>query len=129
MAGERQSDRAFGLTMAVVLGIVVVVGWSLFGAALYWAATTSVAFLAIALVAPGLLLPLNRLWGRVAHRVGQVSNFLLLGVLFYFFVLPTGLVIRLLGRDPTTRKLRPEASTYFAPVKRQASVETFGDMF
>ncbi len=88
----RQTDRAFGLTFAVVFAVIAGVGWLVFDAVLYWAMAVSTVFLVIALVLPGILLPLNRLYAVVAHRIGQVNNYVLLGLFFYLIVCPAGLV-------------------------------------
>ncbi len=129
MTTIRQSDRAFGLTFAAVFAIIGLVGWLVFEARLIWAPVAASVFLLVALAAPGILLPLNRLWARIAHRVGLFSNALLLGSFFYLFVLPLGLIIRLFGKDPMVRTIDAEAETYWTPVGRQCDRETLTDMF
>ncbi len=129
MSAVRQSDRAFGLTFAAVFAAISGVGWLAFDAVLYWPWAVSAFFLAVALGAPGLLLPLNRLWAGFAHRVGQGSNFLLLGLFFNLFILPFGLMLRLLGRDPMNRKIDEKADSYWSPIKRKTDADTFRDMF
>jgi hypothetical protein len=125
----RQSDRAFGLTFAAVFAIIGLVGWLVFEARLIWAPIAASVFLLVALAAPGILLPLNRLWARIAHRVGLFSNALLLGSFFFLFVLPLGLMVRLFGKDPMVRTIDAEAETYWTPVGRQCDRETLTDMF
>ena len=129
MTTIRQSDRAFGLTFATVFAIIGLVGWLVFEARLIWAPVAASVFLLVALAAPGILLPLNRLWARIAHRVGLFSNALLLGLFFFLFVLPLGLIIRLFGKDPMVRTIDAEAETYWTPVGRQCDRETLTDMF
>ena len=129
MIGIRQSDRAFGLTFATVFAVIAGVGWLVFDAVLYWAMAVALVILAIALALPGILLPFNRLWAVVAHRLGQVNNYVLLGLFFYLIMFPAGLILRLLGWDPMHRVLRPKANTYWTPVGRHTDAETFRDMF
>ncbi len=129
MTTIRQSDRAFGLTFAAVFAIIGLVGWLVFEARLIWAPVAASVFLLVALAAPGILLPLNRLWAHIAHRVGLFSNALLLGSFFFLFVLPLGLIIRLFGKDPMVRTIDAEAETYWTPVGRQCDRETLTDMF
>ncbi|MBI1986245.1 MAG: hypothetical protein HYW28_04215 [Rhodospirillales bacterium] len=129
MAPHRQSDRAFGLTFAALFTAIAGVGWLAFDARLAWALWVAAAFLAVALAAPWLLLPLNRLWGVVAARLGGVANFVLLASFFYLFVLPLGLILRLTGRDPLPRGTDPQAKTYWTPVGRHTDEETLKDMF
>lgn len=129
MTAVKQSDRAFGLTFAAVFAVIAVVGWLAFGAMLVWAAAVSAGFLLVALAVPLLLLPLNRLWAGFAHRLGMVSNFLLLGLFFFLFILPAGLLMRIFGHDPMQRAFKPEEDSYFTPVDRQTDSETLRDMF
>ena len=129
MTHPRQSDRAFGFTMAAVFAIFTAVGWFVFHSQVIWTAVVSGGFLLVALAAPGLLLPLNRVWGLVAARMGRVLNFVLLATFFYAIMLPTGLLMRLFGRDPATRGFDASAPTYFQPVGRKSTTETLRDMF
>ncbi len=129
MSLPQQSDRAFGLTFAVVFAIIAGVGWLAFNATLLWAAAVSAAFLTLALAAPWLLMPLNRLWGRLAYRISLLSNFIILGLFFYIFVFPFGLILRLFGNDPMSRSMDSKKESYWTPVGRNANKETFHDMF
>lgn len=66
------------------------------------------AFLPRALVVP------NRLWMGLAEAMGYVSTRVILGVVFFLFVTPIGLVRRLFGGDPLGRRaLRTES--YWKP--------------
>lgn len=125
----RLSDRMFGLSFVVVFSIIAVVGWLIFDRLIVWALSTAIVFALLALLAPGLLLPLNRLWEVFAHKLGTFNNSVLLGLFFFLFIVPIGTIFRLLGNDPMTRKLKKEAPTYWTPVSRQANPDTFADMF
>lgn len=114
---------------AIVLAVVFAVGWLAFGARPYWAAAAAVALAATALVCPGILLPFNRLWGRFAHRLGRVNNFLLLGLFYYLAMAPLAVVLRLFGWDPMRRRIDAGAATYWTAVSRGTSDETLRDMF
>ncbi len=129
MNQNRQSDRAFGVTFAVIFSAIAVVGWWAYDVTLTWALVASLACLVVALVVPWVLLPLNRLWGGLTRRLGRVTNFLLLGLFFYIIMLPVGGVIRILGRDPVQRPTDPTTDSYFTAVTRHANAKTYPDMF
>ena len=129
MVNIRQSERAFGLMFAGVFAVIAGVGWLAFDAQLYWALAVAGAFLVTALAAPWVLLPLNRLWAVFAHRLGGVNNYVVLGLFFYVFIVPAGLILRLLGRDPMSRGFDAKAPTYWTPVTRRTDAETLRDMF
>jgi hypothetical protein len=128
MTPPRQSERAFGVTFAIVFVLIAAAGYFFFDARPTWALVLAGGFLAVAFLAPWVLLPLNRLWTKFAGRLGQANNFILLGAFFYIFVLPAGLIMRLFA-DPMRRKADPAATTYWSPVVRKADPETYRDLF
>ncbi len=123
------SDRAFGFSFAAIFALISVAGWFVLNTLLTWAVFLCGVFLALASIAPWILLPLNRMWMWLAHGLGQVVNFLLLGAFFFVVVLPVAVAMRLLGKDPMSRKLDPTGRSYWTSVDRHTSTEVFKDMF
>ena len=125
----RLSDRAFGLTFTIVFILIAAIGWLVFDYIIRWALGFAVGLVFLTLVAPGVLLPFNRLWGVFAHKLGALNNTVLLGLFFFLLMLPMGGIIRLIGKDPMTRKKRKCAISYWTPIARHAEPDTFSDMF
>jgi hypothetical protein len=111
--GPESSDRSFGFVFAamfVLIGCWPLLHWD---APRWWALGLAAAFVLVALVRPATLRPLNRGWlalGRLLHRV--VSP-LVMGVIFFVCVTPTGWIMRLLGKDVLALKRRREVSSYW----------------
>ena len=110
---KRASNRATGFVFAAVFAIIAL--WPLWtsGAIREWALIIAAALAVVTLAIPRALGPLNRAWqglGVVLHRV--VSP-LVMGLLFYLTVTPTGLLMRLFGKDPLRLRLDPEAKSYW----------------
>ena len=61
-------------------------------------------FLAATLFYPAALKPLNRLWLRFGLLLHKVVNPIVMGFVFFGAVLPTGLIMRALGKDLLRRK-------------------------
>jgi hypothetical protein len=95
LPNKRLGNRAFGLAIAAVFSAIAAIGWLLAGQILYWALGTSAFLLVSALLTPGLLMPLNRLWTLLGQRIGIVSNHLLLGLFFFLLITPMGMLLRL----------------------------------
>jgi hypothetical protein len=129
MNPPKLSDRKFGLIFAAVFAIFTIVGWYFFDVTLRWAMICSGVFLTLALIVPGVLLPINRLWGLLTGRIHRVVNFTLLAVFFYLLILPFGLVMRLFGRDALERTPTAAGKTYWRPVTRHTDETTLPDMF
>lgn len=56
-----------------------------------------------------------RMWIRLAVILGYFVSRILLTLVFIFVVTPTGLIRRMMGKDPMERKLDPDAKTYWSP--------------
>ena len=66
-----------------------------------------------------LLKPVYKVWTWVAKKIGWFNTRLLLGILFYIILTPTGVLMRFIGRDPMKRKLEPKRESYWLPYKRK----------
>jgi hypothetical protein len=107
------SDRAVGLVFA---GVAAVAGLApLIAGRLprWWALAVSAAFMAVALLRPALLAPLNRAWMRLAVLLNRVTTFAVLAIVFFGVVTPTAILLRLLGRDVLRLRRDPRARTYW----------------
>jgi hypothetical protein len=113
-SGRGPSDRAFGLTFATVLGLVAFWPVAVGGRGpRVWAMAAAGLFLAVAVLRPGLLAPVNRAWYKVGLFLSRATSPVILGLIFYGTVLPTGLVLRLLGRRPIEPRPDPERDSYW----------------
>lgn len=112
---EHSSDRSFGLVFAVAFTAFAL--WPLLhGDSLrVWAMGVAGAFLLVALVVPSILGPLNRVWTWVGSVLHRVVSPIVLAVLFYGVILPTGLIMRLFGKRTIPREPDPARVTYWAP--------------
>ena len=123
------SDRTFGLVMAAALALVSLVnGWH-HGRLWPWTSVAALLFAAAALLRPSSLRVLNSLWMKLGLLMHKVVNPVVMGLLFYGTILPTGLVMRLRGRDLLRLKREPKAETYWIVRPPGPSPETMRDQF
>ena len=111
------SDRSFGV---VFFGLFLLIAlWPLTGDGQMrlWAMLIAVTILGIALIKPRVLKPLNMLWFKVGLILGRIVTPIVLGILFFGAVLPTGLALRLFGKDPRSRAIDQNARSYWISVK------------
>ena len=64
---------------------------------------------------------MERIWFYFAVALGWLNTRILLGVVFYLLMTPTGWIMRLLGKDALERKFRTNKETYWHDI----SGETF----
>jgi hypothetical protein len=107
------SDRSFGLVMAAAFAILTLLNAWHNGRVWPWTGGVAALFMAAALLRPAMLNPLNRLWLKFGLLLHRVVNPIVMALLFYGTVLPTGLVMRALGKDLLRLKRQPEADSYW----------------
>ena len=128
-AAQPGSDRTFGLVMAGALALLSLVnGWHL-GRVWPWTLATAVLFVIAALLWPSSLRPLNRLWMKLGLLLHRIVNPIVMGLLFYGTIWPTGLVMRIRGRDLLRLKRDPSAASYWIARAPGPAPETMKDQF
>jgi hypothetical protein len=124
------SDRSFGIVMAAALAAVTALNVWHAGRMWRWTGGLAALLLAAALVRPEVLNPLNRLWLRFGLLLHHVVNPIVMALVFFGAVWPTGLVMRWMGRDLLRLKRDPDTASYW--IVRQPpgpSPETMKDQF
>ena len=105
------SNRSFGLVFFVVFLIVAL--WPLkSGEDLrLWSLTLSIIFLILGVLNSKLLIPLNKLWFKFGMFLGAIISPIIMGIVFFSVVTPTGIIMRLMGKD--LLKLKRKKNTYW----------------
>ena len=107
------SERSFGMVMTVAFAVMSLLNWWHDGHSWRWTAGIAVLFLAATLLYPAALKPLNRLWLKFGLLLHKVVNPIVMGLVFFGAVLPTGLIMRALGKDALRLKREPKANSYW----------------
>jgi hypothetical protein len=112
-APERGSERAFGIVFTILF--VVIGAWPLMrgGEPRLWSLGIAGLFLLTALAAPRWLAPLNSLWMKFGLLLGMIVSPIMLFLVYVVAVVPTGVIMRLRGKDPLHRRFEPEAASYW----------------
>jgi len=110
---EVGSEKSFGIVFAAVFALVAL--WPLIHGepVRWWALAVAAVFLAAAFVAQPLLKPLNILWFKFGMLLYKVVNPVVMALLYYLTVVPTGLLMRACGKDPLNRTFDTEATSYW----------------
>lgn len=110
---QSSSDRAFGFVFAAVFLIIALYPLLHASGIRIWAVVISGLFLLLAALVPQVLAPANRLWTRFGLLLHNIVSPLALGILFFLVVTPTGLLMRLFGKDPLRLRFDPAADSYW----------------
>ncbi len=93
------SNRNFGIVFTIVF--LIVSFWPLFkgGDIRYWSLIISFIFFVLALINSKILTPLNKTWMKFGLLLGKVVSPIVMGFIFFFVVTPTGILMRIFGKD------------------------------
>ena len=93
------SNRSFGVFFAVIF--LIVAFWPLLnvGEVRAWSLLVSFVFLILGLLNSKILTPLNKLWFMFGIFLGNFISPIIMGIIFFFVVSPTGLIMRLFKKD------------------------------
>jgi ABC-type uncharacterized transport system permease subunit len=104
-------------------GLIFLSFLSLVGAVLWYKADAQTAAKALWITAgvvtvlyyaiPPMRRPLYLAWMYAAFPIGWVMSHLVLGIVFYLVFTPIGLILRLAGKDPMSRKTRRDQDSYW----------------
>ncbi|MDI9245566.1 SxtJ family membrane protein [Marinobacter sp. CHS3-4] len=117
--------RKFGIGLAVLLPVLFygVLPW-LFGIErLLWPWAVAAGILIAAVACPVVLRPVYKLLMWVAVPLGRLNSVLLLGLVYFLMVVPMGLIMRMVGKDPIPKKFDSSAVTYRRKSPESTSLE------
>ena len=107
------SNRSFGIVFAFVFAVIGLLPLVFGGSVRVWALTVGGLFLLVALAVPAILAPLNRAWLRFGLLLHRIVSPLVLGIMFFLVVTPTGLLMRALGKDLLRLRFDKQSSSYW----------------
>jgi hypothetical protein len=110
---RRSSERNFGLVFAAFFLFVALFPLLRAEELRIWATLLSGGFFTVAFAAPKLLAPANYLWTKFGELLHKIVSPISLGIVFYLTVWPTGIVLRILRKDPLRLRLDPSAESYW----------------
>ncbi len=106
--------RSFGLIMAGMIGLIfgIILPWRLHYASPLWSWIVVAALTVSALFIPTILHLPYKIWMRFGLVLNAIMSRLILGIVYYLAVVPTGILFRILKKDPMCRKYDKDLETY-----------------
>ena len=75
-----------------------------------WSIVIAVLFLILGIFNSKLLSPLNKIWYKFGILLSKLISPLIIGLIFFFVVTPTGLLMRIIGKDLLNLKFNKKKS-------------------
>lgn len=93
-----RQGRRFGLTVGAAFAVFAAIAlWRQHGPTATVLVSLGLLLMALGLIAPRLLLPVESLWMRLAHLLSRVTTPIVLGAFFFLILTPIGLIRRAFG--------------------------------
>ena len=124
---EQSTEKSFGFVFSVVFLIVALYPLTNSESLRIWALIISIIFFLLAFLAPNILVLPNKLWFKFGLLLGSIVAPIVMAFVYFVTVLPTGLIMRILGKDLLKQKLDKNAKSYW--VKRSEPIGSMKNQF
>ena len=96
---KRSSNKSFGIVFCIVFLLIGI--WPILNneSHRFWALVISLVFLILGLTNSKLLTPFNILWFKLGILLGKIVSPVVMGIIFFFVVTPTAILMRLFKKD------------------------------
>ncbi len=93
------SNRSFGIIFFIIFLIISL--WPLLNGngVRIWAVSISLIFLILGVLNSKILTPLNKIWFKFGILLGNFIAPVIMGVIYFLIVTPTGILVRLFKKD------------------------------
>jgi len=110
---KKSTNRSFGL---VFFFVFLIIGfWPLLNedSPRLWSLIISLVFLILGLLNSKILSPLNSIWFKFGELLGLVVSPIVMAIIFFLVVTPTGIIMKILGKDLLKIKLNKNIKSYW----------------
>ena len=104
------SNRSFGIVFFIVFLLIALYPLLKGNDLRIWSLVISFIFLVLGLINSKILTPLNRLWFKFGLLLGRFISPLIMGIIFFIVVTPTGIIMRLFKKDLLNLKYNKKES-------------------
>jgi hypothetical protein len=121
---EHPSEKSFGVIFSIVFLMVALYPLINSKDVHLWAIIVSIVFLLLAYVAPKILSLPNKIWFEFGILLGSIIAPIVMALVYFITILPTGIIMRLLGKDLLKQKLDKKAKSYWIePAHKMGSMK------
>ena len=107
------SNKSFGIVFFTVFLIIAI--WPLLNGyeIRYWSLIISIVFLILGILNSKILTPLNKIWLKIGILLGKFASPIVMGIVFFLVVTPTGFIMKLAGKNLLRLKKVNNINTYW----------------
>ena len=117
------SNRSFGIVFFVVFLLISIYPLINEGNIRYWSLIISFIFLILGFLNSKILTPLNKIWFKFGIFLGRIISPLVMGIIFFFVVTPTGLLMRIFRKDLLNLKFNSDKSYWIEKTEPKSKMK------
>ena len=121
------TEKSFGVLFSIVFLVIALYPLSASEDPYIWAFIVSGVFLLLAFVAPKTLFFFNKLWFKFGILLGSIIAPIVMALIYLTTVLPTGIIMRILGKDLLRKRFDKSANSYW--IERRISMGSMKNQF
>jgi hypothetical protein len=107
------SERSFGIVFAVVFALISFYPVLQRGVPRWWALALAIVFIGLAILWPVIYRVPNRLWFKLGLLLAAMVGPVAIAIIYMTAIVPTGLLLRLLGKDLLRLRADAGARSYW----------------
>ena len=121
------TERGFGLVFAAVFVVIGLYPVLQDQDIKLWAFIIALIFLFFGIFLPKALIVPNKLWFKFGILLGAIVSPIIMGIIFFLAVIPTGIIMRLIGKDILNQKIKKSVKSYW--IKRTENLTSMKNQF
>ena len=121
------SEKSFGIVFTIVFLLFALYPITNSKDINLWALIIAVILLMLSFIKPKALSFLNILWHKFGLMLGRITSPILMFLIYFVTVIPTGFIMKLLGKDLLSQKLNKNLNSYW--VKRDKPIGSMKNQF
>ncbi len=120
---KSSSNKAFGILFSIIFLLIGLYPLLYSKSYNIWAILISIILFLLAFIAPKSLTMPNKLWTKFGLLLGSISTPIIIFLIYFLIVVPTGLIFKILRKDLINMNLNRNLKSYW--IKRE---EPLGSM-
>ncbi len=121
------TEKGFGVVFAIFFSLIGMYPVLNAEGVHWWALIVALILLYLAFFAPARLSIPNKLWFKLGLLLGAIVAPIVMALVYFIVVTPTGLIVKLFGKDLLRQKLDKGSKSYW--IKRTQAVGSMKDQF
>ena len=117
------SNRSFGIVFFIVFLLISIYPIINGEPIRYWSLIMSLIFLILGFLNSKILTPLNKIWFKFGIFLGRIISPFIMGIIFFFVVTPTGLLMRIFKKDLLKLKFNNDKSYWIKKTEPKSKMK------